>query len=977
MMELTQFLFADPWINTKKLKSSTTILQQSAFALSSSGRYPRFRALPRTPWPTFHGADTAELTDPWDTVYWEFARSAAAEGRRELEDLGLVQYATMLNGLVSASFSHHNIRRLMLVKMWSHVGGYSRGNAEVQIAEQMEAAQHRLPEDQGTDTHPYAEKLTSEYSQMFKRIHAEGRILSANEWYVVIPSLLTSKSAGGGKVTVKFDIGVVPGLRSEGLEINFTDKRMNFLHGGAAAFMTPDAVAQTYTRATGGIPAKIGKREVTGGKDVRPIYMEKLAKHLAAGTFVLGWADDHERVDGLMMGGANDFTVGKETGNIFIDHFMGMAFSSMRDVLVIARDYKLFDQHQHHDNMRVYALRGMNRAFNELEIGDDPYGPFTSLRWLISTIWGPHIANRGIYEIGATKSFVDWLRSGELDTLIANNLTNRADFNTFRDLASSIPGISIFRVLFQGDDSIAYAAVDSRYNVTSHREFAELGTAVAARNGQELNVMKTLIRLSRNEYLKKDFIFGVMIPLLATQAFASERPVGLSDGVGLIRSYAGRLSTLVARGLSEPMMNRLLFYTWLFTRKVRGTTGEIDEDYFLPVAALWTPGEFKGAGQLPWTMVGASKDAIIALEAVENLQFRKSIEIAAGIMNISVPNFKRALAKLMNDGDPSVTVDGVPDPVAAGREYIRGIMVQERVEASFEAQRRLTSSGARPLGDLAYDRYPRTFVQKAIEGEPRLRQAELVSQFFLARDMLANAVAGKTRELFGPFEWVKAFRFNLDDPLDVGRWGGDGVHPLMFMRDAMSTVVRHYGWTVGRDTFELRPKSLLNELRRDKNFRRDLREEDVFGWIAQPSVLYFPERIRDGLIGMGATPTAAAGVTARLGDSASQWTFAQNVRSLSFRDGFLPLLDMSIENHLRVVEVPDIPDASLVAALREIGFMWSVVNCFRGDKIPRKCYVDVGHKSLHRAYKTLLGRFYDSAAGALIHIYPEKEWEND
>jgi len=114
------------------------------------------------------------------------------------------------------------------------------------------------------------------------------------------------------------------------------------------------------------------------------------------------------------------------------------------------------------------------------------------------------------------------------------------------------------------------------------------------------------------EYLKVMIICGYEIPRLSTlQLITSEKYTLNVTALEMIRSYSQLLTTYVDRGGSIDFACRLLCVTWCFKRIVVNRKTKINYPY--PFFLLYSPICLGGVGRIPYSIYGASLDALIYL----------------------------------------------------------------------------------------------------------------------------------------------------------------------------------------------------------------------------------------------------------------------------------------------------------------------------------------------------------------------------
>jgi hypothetical protein len=288
-IEIFEFMFSDPWWNLAALKKTQVTIGHAFLAGSSSGVFPKFGAVPRDGrTPVFPGFHTTMLDRNIDRAYLEYVKDFLTEDFAGLKKLNLPKYSAFVHSLIYHEVGDLAVRKRMWVNAFPGFAGYTRGDVEGHIKKQVE--ENMVPVEGAEPIPPYHDILSNKMEEVFDEIYQRGTLLSPTAWRAAIAGVLTSKSAGGGKVTIYLDLdpdNSTGELSTSKLTLIFTDKDINFFALGEEC-LTTEAISRAYSTVLGGENAKIGFRQVVGGKGERPIYMETLPKHLA--NAILHWA---------------------------------------------------------------------------------------------------------------------------------------------------------------------------------------------------------------------------------------------------------------------------------------------------------------------------------------------------------------------------------------------------------------------------------------------------------------------------------------------------------------------------------------------------------------------------------------------------------------------------------------------------------------------------------------------------------------
>jgi hypothetical protein len=170
---------------------------------------------------------------------------------------------------------------------------------------------------------------------------------------------------------------------------------------------------------------------------------------------------------------------------------------------------------------------------------------------------------------------------------------------------------------FMGDDSVTFYEVSDPVHITSDDidNVNKVASEVTAENSMDLNIDKTSTRFFWYEYLKKVGCYGWLLPrIYQLQIFGSERTNQDMDFQDIMRGYSGLLSEAVSRGHSHPyLIFHMLFFQNLRRRiKYHAVKGDVNKGLVdAPTLVNFIPYSLGGAGLMPHTLAGLSKEAVI------------------------------------------------------------------------------------------------------------------------------------------------------------------------------------------------------------------------------------------------------------------------------------------------------------------------------------------------------------------------------
>jgi hypothetical protein len=225
----------------------------------------------------------------------------------------------------------------------------------------------------------------------------------------------------------------------------------------------------------------------------------------------------------------------------------------------------------------------------------------------------------------------------------------------------------------------------------------------ATANSLVLNLVKTGVRRSYYEYLKKMAIHGWVIGRLsALMIWCSERSSFGEEPITKMKSYWGLLSEYVSRGGDHDFINLVGHLSWNLMRRVKYPKGKRNFFYTLPFGVMWSP---RGIDALPWTMVGASKGAV--MNQVYHGALRRYVNYCSYIIDVQPLHANTIVREVMEGG----TFD-------KGVKFMKKHLEPAVVQNSSVARDNLARSGI-IIGKWAYDQSPQRLVTRSVADNPK------------------------------------------------------------------------------------------------------------------------------------------------------------------------------------------------------------------------------------------------------------------
>jgi hypothetical protein len=448
-------------------------------------------------------------------------------------------------------------------------------------------------------------------------------------------------------------------------------------------------------------PGKLATRNVPA-RAIRAVFMMPLGYYVWEtwmGAPMLNWQSDQEF-----------FSLASEIGRFIADHKNGIWASNDKETLIVLMDFSSFDTTQKWSNMRQWLVQAWEQWCEAKGLDKDTFGPWSSVKEMMTTVWTK--TAKAWFLVGMTLISTDQVNSGEYMTIVLNNMSNLANLDDIletmwlkhNDLRSAIT----WTYHLQGDDSESVLQKAGGWKVNEISTIRDTIESVSSSNSFELSKIKTSVRRSLYEYLKKMSIYGYIIGRLsALMILCSERNTFSEPVVEMMRSYNGLLSEYVSRGGDHQFITYLSAFTWNFKRRVKVRTPKMNELYTLPMGILWTPGELGGIDMIPWSLIGASKSSL--MYQLYRGSFRDYITYCIEILDVNVNIFRQAIAAEVLDGGT----------FNEGLKFLKESLNPGSVVTSEIAARELTKAGI-DIGQWRYTNSPVRLIKRAIADNPRL-----------------------------------------------------------------------------------------------------------------------------------------------------------------------------------------------------------------------------------------------------------------
>jgi hypothetical protein len=161
------------------------------------------------------------------------------------------------------------------------------------------------------------------------------------------------------------------------------------------------------------------------------------------------------------------------------------------------------------------------------------------------------------------------------------------------------------------------------------------------------------------------------------------------------------------------------------------------------------------------------------------------------------------------------------------------------------------------------------------------------------------------------FSWLRFLKPEFLDELKPKH----RLSPLASIDPHVHDLIETFGASSVGDTTQARLSKELLQLRRDPDFPADLSPEIIISELSKPEINEDREKIFNVLVAMGAGEHGAARIATMISEILSNFMFTKATSGYSVTDSMYAILDMSLVNVERVLDLPaDISTASRTLA---------------------------------------------------------------
>jgi len=799
------------------------------------------------------------------------------------------------------------------------------------------------------------DSMKATYMQL-NSLKSRTRMVDWSTFVEQLPKLMTSNSAGIGSISIKGKLDGSPvDIKATAKSIIYALSPGTFRpgreYGGEGKTLTIEETDIMYQWYSPENPGRMAERRVVA-KASRPIEMQQLSQFIIELFFYAPFYRLMMRKDrsinyrfsgsayvineyGLSFD-TNIFATGSETGNVLIDHAVGFITTGAACIttstdrrLIVATDYSSYDQTEVFLNMRIPFVDGVREAFNAT-FGDNALvGPFSSFDEAMKVI-NPMTAAPFKLPNGELVNLTG-VRSGEYATMLYNNAMNAAVCESVMQTNKAL-GLGVYvHLRIQGDDVIAVLHIrdegidnydvshsDRMQGISDEVEGMPVPTAVAVSTcktvnqcGLETNPDKGVVSFNTYDFLKVRVFAGRYSPNNYAQLFGAES-LGLSDSPQ--QFMAGQLQKsdlIVSRGFDPDYVYRyqLMLFIVRCSYRVRIKFADPDTSYmyYPPVSMFFAPTSLGGLGRSPCRFPFPA-DPALAIWMKQNPDLDEFIMGRSVSFSPPKPkDYAEVIAKLiMSSGkrnDFVVTSRTTPSTIPASdckKPFHKGVIeLSESLDKqglmnSENCYNTLLSRGIKDVHpNMMYKNMPTRMVQNVLTTNSAVMEFAAEKSKTISADAF---IASKRAKLSDSEAWVRTFTFRFAEYPGVTRVD-DNDGPMCYMHPSHVSFFHQVGWGCTNSDAEKKLTSILNTIKSDPLFPRDITDEGLMRLLLSPSVVEDPS-IAPLLIGsLGASQDTMAELQSTFSDTATVGILMQYLAgAFSLSSPCLMQIDRSKDN---------------------------------------------------------------------------------
>jgi hypothetical protein len=962
--EVVVGMFRDPYNEAAFVKSNTSILKQLVFARASSGQVIKWSPMQKK---TDHLAEfivgriendgcmfRGEHVPFNDTAYYTTVAEKVKEGLAELRQGGYSKLAMAFEKLLAPGLevTEEGLASMSILNSIESLVGFTRG-------EKIQSFKKQIHKDGTTPANPgYLPELETVINDMVDWAAVEGRFPTNEEWFARIHTALNSNSAGGPKAEYEFAQG------NASIKFSASDKTLVFLSDPERWI----SEAEFDIALTKLFPGGITSRDVVGGRDTRAVWMIALVIYL----YETAWG--YAELEYLTR--AVDYA---SFGEVGLDaHKYYIYATSVWNIVNVLKDFSSYDTTQEWPNARGPFMRLMVEALERNKINGQ-IGNLGSFQEVYIKV--AHKLKDAVFDLGNGELVnPQQTHSGELNTANRNTLIHKAEddyeeriinerYPKLRDKIGKRMHLSLL-----GDDNQKAFITSGPVTSDDHVDWGEAIENAATECGFVINRFKTVRRISYGEFLKVLYIYGAMIPQLGRlMPFSSERTNSLLDPVEAMRGLYSFFRTVVARGGPHEWCVLFLHHTWNLRRGVRKTFFRNKEDKVkqtaelgktperfvdFPFALIWTPQSLGGIGELPFTIVGASKDSMIYLWTRRFPGLREMINDAAFALDYGGADVNRDIAiALESSGATKKYEEWLNKHVIKTGRHKR--MKEERDRFPFIK-----------LGDLDYEFSARRRIIRTLAGASKVNALAIRKKQLQSQRVEQQLLKVNSKDYLGDmFGWMDVIEVAegelLAEKQDVAAViGRDPTIARIEKTLGFSTVVNDQRSRM-QDTFRILNDNIFNA-------DAELGFDTLLALFTRPDIFPNIDRIASVAVRIGADPGHAMRFAQRFVGVFDSALIQEKGQKFSSGDEMGQTWDMSYHRIGEVVDVPPwILQTDVSYLIRQVGIMMLITTPMH-QPLRKKIIKTLG--DAENAVLNALSPKFNSPLRSYMNSFPLNTW---
>jgi hypothetical protein len=962
MEEVAFYIFQDPWVNTLVFKKKVTLGFQFVGCLSNKGKKVGWKiageemTIPRLyDYKVINVVPSKEYQRTYnDEVYYKAFEVEYMEERAELAKLA-PRYNSYLQNMLKGDPMILS-KEIPYLRAMIAAAGYMRTDPELSIKEQIETPllnedseikfrDEVDPEgkykDETLDKLIYRksnlkEEIAKEWTVMLENAKRNNGFLREKQFTSEVLRSMTSRSAGitPEKLSTKIF----------GINIRVNTKMFMALIKGIGMFdilKFQDSLSQKN-------PGVVSYRQ-TPSRKTRAVFMLPLYVYVWEQwiNYIMRISMTRNFPKEYCFGTASDITLSHTTGRILTDHSRGIYYSALGQMLILLMDYSAFDAHQKWWVMRKPSVDTVLKYLKDNGL-DTSFFKFKHISDMIELLWGEKVRTKAYFKILSVRPgpqtimATDMLLSGELSTILLNNVTNRSIFRLI--LKSKTPMYDLIKFAFlnlQGDDSASFFRIVCEYGPKVLRAFAFELARIARYGAQELNPFKTTCRRFMYEFLKVTFLYGWHVPLLHMLPFSTERSRTQIGILEFMQGYTSTMREMCNRGIDENLGTKIVAFTWLIMshektrilpfgrtfvsdservantvlkkgykvekrdavfegdikvsdKKSKGairpravkhySSTRIDTRLYYPVAILYVPQRWGGIGLLPGCGLRVSLVyAMLFMFDRTNYTLRRFVEKAITMLQLKPTN---SLAR-------DAVLNLKKEYFGPGLKFIRGTIAYDRVLKSVDSAKKLYDAYGIKLGIYELKHYADLTVERQMEKVKelsRIRWLDLSNEVQFKADSILQ---GRFTEftLSTDYGWLENMVLKPGPILTKKK----KFSAFTNFGKNLSEGIKTFGCGDSTAMLSISSDEAIRMLRKSKFVNNQITSEQLMTFLSKPAFFNDTKAIKWALEGMGFDSNVSEEFANTIKTNRLAWIVSTILRGFSLYDGFMNLLSLDNE----------------------------------------------------------------------------------